>query len=237
VQDALRSLFEQWGLPARIRVDNGMPWGNGSDLPPALALWFVGLGVGVIWNPPRSPTHNAKVERQNGTVARWGEPLACADFAAWEAKLLWVARVQREEYPAVGGQSRLSAHPKLQTPTRPYRRAEEAQRWELARVSGYLAQGVWPRQVSKRGQISLYGKAYQVGAAQGGERVWVRLDGERREWVVQGGDGQEKARHAADQITAERIRGMQVAKPHASSKAGRKRRNLPSEPATVLYAA
>jgi hypothetical protein len=235
VQQALRTQFEQWGLPERLRVDNGVPWGNGSDLPPPLVLWWLGLGVGVIWNHPHCPTENAKVERSHGTWYRWAEPAQCAAAAAWAEKLAWAVQVQRAEYPAVAGQSRQAAHPGLAARSRPYTAAQEAEQWELTRVTAYLAQGLWPRQVSRRGQISLYGKAYQVGVRQGGERVWVRFDAASHEWVVQGREGEELARHRAEQITAERIGQLQVAKPHASGR--RRRPNLPPLAQPILYAA
>ena len=97
MQAVLRSLFERWGRPQRLRVDNGAPWGPGDDLPSPLMLWLIGLGIAPIYNPPGRPTENAKVERTNGTVNRWAEPERCADYAAWKQKLEWVARVQREE--------------------------------------------------------------------------------------------------------------------------------------------
>jgi hypothetical protein len=237
VQQALRGLFAQWGLPDRIRVDNGAPWGAGSDLPAPLALWWLGLGIGVIWNHAYRPTENAKVERQNGTIQRWGEPQRCADWAAWEEKLRWLTQVQRDEYEEGRPTTRLAAHPQLCQPRRLYQAAWEASQWELARVTTYLAQWVWPRQVSQRGQISLYGKAYQVGAPYGGQTVWVRLDAATREWVVEGSEGQELRRHQADQLTAERIGQLQVSKPHASSQQPRRRRNLPSPPGPKLYVA
>jgi hypothetical protein len=236
VQQALREQFERWGLPERIRVDNGVPWGNWSDLPPPLVLWWLGLGIGVIWNHPHRPTENAKVERCNGTWHRWGEPAQCADAAAWAKKLAWAVRVQREEYPAVGGQSRLAAFPPLEARPRPYAAEREGAQWELERVTTYLSQGLWPRQVSLRGQISLYGKAYQVGERHGGKQVWVRFDATQRQWIVQGPDGQELVRHPADQITAERIGQLQVAKPHASSQKKR-RPNLPPPFKPILIAA
>ena len=40
-----RRMFSRWGLPERLRLDNGHPWGSARDLPPELALWLVGLGV------------------------------------------------------------------------------------------------------------------------------------------------------------------------------------------------
>jgi hypothetical protein len=225
VQAVLRGVFERWGRPERLRVDNGGPWGPGDDLPPPLMLWLIGLGIAPIYNPPARPTENAKVERSNGTVNRWGEPSRCPDYAAWEEKLLWVARMQREEYPAVGGKSRLAAHPELAAQPRAYRREEEEEEWKLERVASYLGAGKWPRQVSQRGQISLYGKAYEVGRGHGGQEVWVRFDAQTYEWVIEGKEGDELRRHPAEQITPERIRELKVSKPHASSKKG----SLPEE--------
>ncbi len=66
VQEMTRLLFERWGLPERIGVDNGTPWASWSDVPTALALWWIGLGIGVIFNHVHCPKENAFVERCNG---------------------------------------------------------------------------------------------------------------------------------------------------------------------------
>jgi hypothetical protein len=118
-------------------------------------LWWVGLGILPIWNHPYSPTENPFVERQNGTVQRWGDPSRCPDYAAWEARLEWVARTQREAYRPGGGPTRLEAHPELRNNPRRYEAAREAEVWRLERVTAYLAGFAWPRIVSKRGQISV----------------------------------------------------------------------------------
>jgi hypothetical protein len=226
VQQALRDLFGQWGLPERIRVDNGAPWANWSDLPPALVLWWLGLGIEPIWNHPHSPRENPKVERCNGLIAAWGEPGRCPDYAAWERRLVWLARVQREEYPAGGGPPRLAAHPELAQGSRLYRAASEATQWQLARVQRYLAQGRWPRVVSKIGQIHLYGHPYRVGGKYARQQVWVELEPERGEWLVRAEDGRELIRHPAAQLTAERICRLQVAHPRPPSRKKKSDRTL-----------
>ncbi len=68
IQAMFRHVFVRWGLPDRVRVDNGYPWASSRDLPPELALWLIGLGVEPIWNPPAQPTRNPKVERSNGLI-------------------------------------------------------------------------------------------------------------------------------------------------------------------------
>ena len=49
---------------------------NGFGVMLYLALWLIGLGIEVIWNPPRCPQANGVVERSQGTGKRWAEPEA-----------------------------------------------------------------------------------------------------------------------------------------------------------------
>src|SRR5438093_12853084 len=86
VQQRLRSLFEQWGKPRHLRVDNGPPWGPGHDLPPRLILWVLGLGILQIWNGPPRRNDKPKVERQNRPDERRGDPGRGADHPAWRVK-------------------------------------------------------------------------------------------------------------------------------------------------------
>src|SRR3954447_3252919 len=115
----LRRTFQRWGLPDRVRVDNGHPWGSRNDLPRELALWLIGLGVGVIWNRPRCPRMNGVVERSQGVTQQWIEP-ETLEPAQVQGRLDWAIRIQRELYPAIQGQSRVAAFPALLTPRRPY---------------------------------------------------------------------------------------------------------------------
>ena len=58
VQQRLRRAFTRGGRPERLRIDNGAPWGSAGD-PTDLALWLIGLGVAMDWNPPRPPQATA----------------------------------------------------------------------------------------------------------------------------------------------------------------------------------
>jgi hypothetical protein len=48
IQEQFRAAFCRWGLPERLRSDNGYPWGSAGDFPSELALWLIGLGVEMI---------------------------------------------------------------------------------------------------------------------------------------------------------------------------------------------
>lgn len=194
-------------------------------MPTAFALWLIGLGIKMIWNPPASPKENPKVERCNRLIESWGDPETCADEAAWKAQLAHITTVQREIYRGREGQTRLEAYPALETNPRPYTAAQEAELFDLERVKAYLASGRWPRWVSKIGQITLYGKAYRVGREWRGEQVWVRFDATTSEWLIVGRDGKELIRHAAEQITSERIVNLNVAQPRPPSRK-KQRQNL-----------
>lgn len=205
VQEALRVVFEANGLPESARVDNGPPWGTWSDLPPPLALWWIGLGITPIWNRRRCPQQNGRVERCQGLIATWGEPAQCANEEAWKEKVAWVVLTQRARYPGPEGRSRLEAYPALAQKRREYGAAWEREVFDLGRVKRHLAGYRVRRRVSKVGRISLYDREYRVGKRHRGEEVWVHLDAESGEWVVQQKDGLELIRHPAEEITAERL--------------------------------
>jgi len=96
VREQLRLALFRWGLPVRFRVDNGNPWGSWGDFPTALALWVIGLGVGMHWNHPRRPQENGVVERSQGTSNRWCEPWTCATPQELQARLDQIDRLYRE---------------------------------------------------------------------------------------------------------------------------------------------
>jgi transposase InsO family protein len=191
-------------------VDNGAPWGKRSDLPSPFALWLIGLGVEMIWNPPGRPQHNGVVERGQGTTRRWAEPEQCQSVAQLQENLDRVVRFQRDIYPALAGQSRSAAHPQLAAGGRPYDPAREAEQWQLERVCRWLEQGVWRRRGDKSGKIYLYNWGYYAGERRARQWVSVRFDGSTREWVLLADEGQEIRRYAAQQITAERIVSLDV---------------------------
>jgi hypothetical protein len=205
VQEDFRQRFCRWGLPLRFRVDNGNPWGNWNDLPTALSLWLFGLGVEVLWNDPGHPEQNPKVERSQGTGRRWAEPHRCRDVAELQEHFDEVDVIQRERYPAVGGQSRQEAFPELAQVRRRYTRSWERRQWDLLRALEHLASYAAVRRVSGSGHVSVYASNYYVGTAYCGQNVYVELDPSAQEWVISDPEGRQLRRHKAQQVTREGI--------------------------------
>jgi hypothetical protein len=94
---ALPSLGDAGADPGRQRHAVG----SAGDLPTELALWLFGLGVEVIWNPPRRPQDNGVVERSQGTGKRWSEPPTCDGPAELQRRIDDLDEIQRAEYPSV----------------------------------------------------------------------------------------------------------------------------------------
>jgi hypothetical protein len=208
-QAALRKTFTTWGLPGALRVDNGPPWGSWGDLPTALALWLLGLGVEMIWNPPRRPRYNAVVECFQRVGQRWLEPRSCSRAQQLQQKANRLDRLQREEYPVVAGKSRLEVYPKLAHADGAYNAAWERAHWSLAPVTDYLACHSVLRQVDSKGMISLYNSNRYVGRHHH-KTVWVTLDPEALVWLVTDAKGNQLRTVDAPEIDQEKIRRLSV---------------------------
>jgi hypothetical protein len=207
-----RRVFREWGLPDRVRVDNGYPWGTPRDLPTELALWLIGLGVQPIWNPPGQPTSNPKVERSNGLTQQWGELHHCPTWQKAAQVLAWVAQIQREEYPAIRGRTRMEVFPHLGTPRRVYQPSNEQALWDLARVDRFLAGEFWRRRTDRNGVISIYGHNRSVGRAWARQEVVVRFDESSRNWWVFNEVGEVVKHVPAHELTRERIMALAVSR-------------------------
>lgn len=213
---ALCRAFERWGTPGRLRVDNGHPWGGcgskgaGESLPPDLALWLVGIGVGVTWNARYRPQQNGKVERCQGVTECWADPARCESADRLQACLDEACRIQREAYPAVAGKSRAEAYPSLLAGGARYE--AEAGGFTPERVYEWLGRGRWRRRVSKSGRISLYNREYSTGREHARRDVWAGFDAASREWVIRDEAGGEVARHPARELAPERIESLSVSR-------------------------
>jgi hypothetical protein len=210
IQSHLRRVFRRWGRPQRFRVDNGTPWGSCGDFPTDLALWLIGLEIGMIWNPPRQPQKNGKVERSQGVGQAWAEPWTCASARELQQRLREMDHIQREEYPHRDGQSRWSLFPELKHSGRIYDKTWEGRHWNMGLVLEHLAQYLVSRQVDAAGHVSIYNRNYYVGRHHQGKIVTIMLDPEARRWAVLDAEGRELRTHPAEELSRQRIVNLQV---------------------------
>ena len=208
MQRELRRGFGRWGLPASVRVDNGGPWGSWGDLPTPTALWLIGLGIAVIWNPPRTPQDNGVVERSQGTAAAWAEPERCRDAAELQRRLDEEDRVQREAYPHAGLASRMAAYPGLAHSGRRFDPAWERAHWSWAAALAHLAGYAVPRRVDGSGKVGVYGDKLYVGTANRWKEVVVQFDAGACEWAISDPAGVELCRRPLTQFDEARLRRL-----------------------------
>jgi hypothetical protein len=176
LQQSLCHCFEQWGLPKHIKVDNGKPLGDPQrSSVPALALWLIALGIQVIWNRPRSPKDNPKVERMQATSSRWAEIEQCNSCTELQSRLDKAARVQTEQYPLrrMGNKNRKELYPALYNNSRTW----SSNAFDLGRVQQYLSSKVtFVRKVSKGGTINFYAQSVYLGIRYKNSYAYLHYD-------------------------------------------------------------
>ena len=136
-------------------MDDGAPWGSTGELSTGLALWLIGLGVDVIWNPPPRPRANVVVERSRGTGKRWAEPETCRDEAELRRRLEDQDHIQRALYPRIKGRSRMEALPELKHSGQVDRPEQEGSRWGLTPLPSHLADYGLVRRVDTSETVSV----------------------------------------------------------------------------------
>lgn len=178
----INRLFARWGLPESIKIDNGWPFVNPSkkELPTLSKLWWVGLGIEVIQNPPRQPQHNGTVENLQGTLASWANPKGQSSIAALQQRLDEESEFQRNHYPvtAKGNKTRIELYPELLTNERKY----DPKDFDINRVYEYLSDFVWSRQVNQGGYTNINGNRYYIGKAYKGQPIDVYFDPQNKTW-------------------------------------------------------
>ncbi|MEJ8569831.1 IS481 family transposase, partial [Elongatibacter sediminis] len=68
VKTHLTSTFTRYGLPLRMTMDNGSPWGGASERLTQLDAWLIELGIGVSHSRPYHPQTQGKDERFHRTL-------------------------------------------------------------------------------------------------------------------------------------------------------------------------
>jgi transposase InsO family protein len=86
VQDRLTETFQRYGLPHRMTMDNGPPWGDGPGSPHTLlTVWLMRLGVRFGHSRPYHPQTQGKDERMHRSLKAEAMQTVHEDLASWQA--------------------------------------------------------------------------------------------------------------------------------------------------------
>jgi hypothetical protein len=180
VADTLRSkpvfeaAFREYGLPQRMRTDNGAPFGsNGESGLTRLSVWLIKLGIVPEHIQPGKPQQNGRHERMHRTLKQETASPPARNRRTQQERFDRFRREYNEERPheALG----------QQTPASHYRASE---RYWPGRVREIEYPGDWERrQIMDGGQIRWSGDRVFVAHALEGERVGLeQID--NQQWRV-----------------------------------------------------
>ena len=162
VRRAMERIFNDIGLPAAIRCDNGSPFGSsGAGGLSTLSVWWLKLGIEPRYIPPSSPQDNGRHERMHRTLKHETSKPPAATVRQQQKRFNAFRRHYNEERPheAIG-----------QVPP--------AERWNVpGRIMPVRLEDPWydadheVRRVRNSGEIKWYGNRIFLGEALAGELV------------------------------------------------------------------
>jgi transposase InsO family protein len=175
VKHHLIEWFRRFGLPRRMNMDNGNPWGNPTgERYTHLTVWLIRLGVAISHSRPMHPQTNGKDERFHRTLK--AELLGDRWFGTL-GELQRVFDRWRDQYNHERPHEALG----LEVPASRYRASMRAYP-EVLPALEYDTTNV--RSVAKRGCVSIAGTAYYVGTAFAGQRVAIKPSADDGLWNV-----------------------------------------------------
>ena len=157
VKQHLISVFRENGLPKRMTMDNGSPWGySGSQVHTKFTAWLIQLGIYVSHSRPNHPQTQGKLERFHRTLKL--ELLTQYSFANLDEAqegLDWWRKIYNEIRP--------HASLNLEVPAKHYKKSERPY-LEVLPTFEYDKE-FEVRKVQQKGLISFKGKEFRVGDA------------------------------------------------------------------------
>jgi transposase InsO family protein len=167
VQTHLTATFGRYGLPDRMLMDNGSPWGHDGTHPwTGLTVWLLRLGVGVSHGRPYHPQTQGKEERFHRTLRvevlstrpRWPDVASYQTaFDAWRPLYN-----DRRPHDSLG----------LRPPAALYQPSPRPFPVVLPPIE--YGPGDLIRKVQDKGQIFVHGHTYRIGTAFRGLPVALR---------------------------------------------------------------
>lgn len=171
VQEELINKFKRYGLPERINVDNGNPWGNSIKgvKYTQLSVWLMDLGVAVSYSRPRHPQTNGKLERFHRTLK---EELLKSSYIRDISHAQCLFDEWRDFYNSVRPHESLDNRSPIDSYSPSYREYSDKIR-DYEYSSDY---GV--KNVISGGRIYIRGQDYRIGEAFIGKKVAIKEESE-----------------------------------------------------------
>lgn len=176
VRAHLIDAFRRFGLPKRMNMDNGNPWGNPTGDPyTKLTVWLIRLGVGISHSRPLHPQTNGKDERFHRTLKY--EVLGNRWFST-------MAEVQKafDRWREIYNHERPHESLGLEVPASRYRASVHCYPEVLPPIEYHAADVI--RSVRPNGQVSFEGSNHFVGQAFAGQKVALRPTAHDGVWNV-----------------------------------------------------
>jgi len=166
VQRCLEEVFRRYGMPERMLMDNGAPWGNDREHPyTPLTAWLIRLGICPIHGRSYHPQTQGKVERFHRTL---NAEVLCYETFRDRADCQRRVTEWRESYNGDRPHEALE----MQVPTSRYRVSQRSYPETLPPIE--YGPGDQVRKVHDGGRIHYRGKVFRVGQAFDGYPVALR---------------------------------------------------------------
>jgi transposase InsO family protein len=177
VQEGLTEVFRRYGLPRRMLMDNGAPWGV-SNTPGAytrLTVWLLRLGVRVTHGRIYHPQTQGKEERFHRT-------LKLEVISRGPLDSLPHAQRRFDHWREVYNQERPHEALGMAVPASRYRVSDREFPEVLLPIE--YAEGVLVRKANAVGQFSFRGRTWKISEAFGKEPIGLRATTEDGVWTV-----------------------------------------------------
>lgn len=166
VKQALTDTFLEYGLPLRMTMDNGAPWGTSHTIRhTTLTAWLIRLGIFVTYSRPRHPQTQGKLERFHRTLKT--ELLSRFIFKNLEETqrgFNWWRKIYNEERP--------HAAINHAVPLNRYQHSIRSFPKTLPDIE--YSNDMIVKRVQRNGEMSHKGKLYRIGAAFGGQPIGLK---------------------------------------------------------------
>ena len=165
VEEQLVGVFRRYGLPQRMTMDNGSPWGDQAGVYTALEVWLMRQGIRVSHSRPYHPQTQGKIERFHRSLK--AEVLQSQCFidliGAQKAFDIW-----RETY------NQKRPHQALSMGVPASRYSSSPLEYQETRPVLEYAEGDLVRKVQGNGEMYWRSSQFPIGKAFIGEQIAIR---------------------------------------------------------------